>query len=179
MGTTGGASQGWADRLERVARLIPGIGRYQDREGLREVDKQVRIYLAEQLSTLGRMLERVEQRLTEAKRLDRLAGVDGLLRLLTTASDRIRTASYGFSGVFDLHKIRESELAALHAYDVRLLEGLSPLKERFEALADAAAADSGFSEALDAARTALDALGAALSERDHVARRLEAPPKSQ
>ncbi len=178
MATGSGASYGWADRLERMARLIPGIGRYQDREGLRETDKQVRVYLAEQLDGVARIVERAEQRLTEAKRLDRLGAVDGVLRVLTTARDRVRTASYGFSGVFDLHKIRESELAALHAYDVRLLEEVSPFTARLQALADAATADTGFSEALESARAALDAFGAALSERDRVAQRLS-PPRSQ
>lgn len=167
-----GGSYGWADRLERVARVIPGIGRYQDREGLRETDKQVRLYLAEQLAGLQRILERAQERLVNAKRLDRLTALDRLGRVLGTAADRIRTASYGFSGVFDLQKIRESELADLHAYDLRLLEEVPPLKARLQALADAATAEAGFSEALQAAQTALDALSDALSARERIARRL-------
>ncbi len=172
MATTGGGSYGWADRLERLARLIPGIGAYQDREGLRETDKRVRLHLAEQLSRLGRILERAEQRLTDARRLDRLAQVDRVARTVATATDRIRTASYGFSGVFDLRKIREAELGALHGYDVRLLEEVPRLKERLQAVADAATADIGFPEAVDAAQAVLEAFGVALDERDRVARRL-------
>jgi hypothetical protein len=172
MATAGGASYGWADRLERLARLIPGVGAYQDREGLRENDKRVRVYLVEQLAGLGRILERAEQRLTDAGRLDRLAQLDRVARTLATAMDRIRTASYGFSGVFDLQKIREAELAALHGYDVRLLEEVPRLTERLQAVADTAMPDVGFPEALAAAQASLEALGVALDERDRVARRL-------
>ncbi len=165
-------SYGWADRLERVAQIIPGVGGYQNREGLRETDKHVRLYLVEQLTGLARILERAQQRLTEARRLDRLTAVDRLARVLATATDRIRTASYGFSGVFDLHKIREAELAALLDYDVRLLEEVPRLKERLQAVADGAMGDAGFAEALDAAQATLDAFGLALDERDQVARGL-------
>jgi hypothetical protein len=167
-----GGSNGWADRLERVARLIPGIGRYQDREGLRETDKQVRLYLAEQLAGLQRILERVQTRLVEGKRLERLTVLDGVARALSTAADRIRTASYGFSGVFDLQKVRESELADLHAYDLRLLEEVPHLKARLQALADAATAEAGFGEAVQAAQAGVDALADALSERERIVRRL-------
>ncbi|MFB3819382.1 MAG: hypothetical protein ACE147_17115 [Candidatus Methylomirabilales bacterium] len=163
---------GWADRLERVARLIPGIGRYQDREGLRETDKRVRLYLAEQLAGLQRILERAQERLVDGKRLDRLTALDRVGRALSTAADRIRTASYGFSGVFDLQKVREGELADLHAYDVRLLEEVPKLKARLQALADAATAEAGFPEALQAAQAGVDALADALREREHIARRL-------
>ena len=96
---------GWAEGLERLSRLIPGVGHYQDREGLRETDKRVRVHLAEKLADLGRTLEETERRLTEAKRLDRLPALDRVARLLNTQADRIRFASYGFAGVFDLHKM--------------------------------------------------------------------------
>lgn len=165
-------SSGWADRLERVARLVPGIGRYQDREGLRETDKQVRLHLAETLVAAGRTLERAQERLVEARRLDRLTALDRVAKRLSTAADRIRTASYGFSGVFDLQKIRESELARLHGSDVRLLEQVPPLQTRLQEAAAAATADTGFAEAVAAAEAILDDFARALDEREHVARRL-------
>jgi hypothetical protein len=165
-------SYGWADRLERVARLVPGIGRYQDRDGLRETDKRVRLHLAEALVTAGRALERAQERLVEAKRLDRLVALDRLGKRLTTAADRIRTASYGFGGVFDLHKVRESELSSLHRYDLRLLEQVPSLDTRLEAVAAAVTADTGFPEAVAAAEALMDDFTRALDEREHVARRL-------
>jgi len=165
-------TKGWAERLERLARLIPGLGRYQDREGLRETDKCVRLYLVEQLARLLQVVERAQERAVEAQRLDRCTALERVTKPLGTAADRIRTASYGFSGVFDLHKIREVELADLHGYDLRLLEEIPHLRARLQVLADVATAEAGFGEALDAARAAVDGLAHALDEREHIARRL-------
>ena len=120
------AGWGWAERFERLAQLVPGLGRYQDREGLRETDKQVRSYLADQLADLGRILEGAPARLAESKRLERLPALDRLARRLAALSDRVRYASYGFIGVFDFAKIREAELSSLHRFDLNLLDAIDP-----------------------------------------------------
>jgi len=36
--------------------------------------------------------------------------------------DRVRTASYGYAGLFDAIKIKEEELSAIYQYDAALLE---------------------------------------------------------
>jgi hypothetical protein len=118
------------------------------------------------------VLERAQERLVDAKRLDRLVALDRLGKRLTTAADRIRTASYGFSGVFDLHKVRESELSSLHRFDLRLLEQVPSLDARLQAVAAAATADTGFPEAVAATEALMDDFTRALDEREHVARRL-------
>ena len=168
-----GEASGWAERLEGLARHIPGLGRYQDREGLRETDKQVRIYLADLLAGLSRIVEGAQRRLTEAGRLDRLPALDRVARLLGTLADRIRFASYGFAGVFDLHKIRETELAALHRFDLTLVEAVPRLRAPVQALADAAFDEGAFPQALRAVEAALQGFEQTLAERDRLARGLE------
>jgi len=163
---------GWAERLERLARLVPGVGTYQDREGLREADKRVRTYLAELLVNLGRGLEPTQQRLTEARQLDRLPALDRIGRQVSTLADRARLASYGFAGVFALHKVREREITLLHEFDVRLLEEIPRLESSIRALAEAAGQEDGFSEAAQAADDVLWRFKQGLDERDKLARGL-------
>jgi hypothetical protein len=173
MGQSGsGAVGGWADRLERLARIIPGIGAYQDREGLREMDKRVRTRLGELLARLARELEPAQRLLAEGGRLDRLPALDRIGRRASTLADRVRFASYGFAGVFDLHKIRERELAALHDLDLELLEEIQRLQSRVRALAEAAAQEGGFPQALQAAEEGLRGFEDRLEERDRLARGL-------
>jgi len=46
--------------------------------------------------------------------------------------DRVRTASYGYAGIFDAIKIKEDELAKVYEYDAGLLE----LSERVRSAID-------------------------------------------
>lgn len=165
-------SPGWAEWLERLARVIPGVARYQDRGGLRETDKQVRVLLADRLGEFNRILEGAARRLTEAKRLDRLPALDQVARRVNTLADRIRYASYGFAGVFDLHKIRETQLAALHRFDLDLMETVPRLRQPLMALAEAATGEAGFPQALQAVEAALQDFENRLADRETVARSL-------
>mgnify|MGYP000953624267 CR=1 FL=1 len=165
-------SGGWADRLERLARFIPGLGRYQDREGLREVDRQVRTLMAHELVGLCRVLEGAQQQLADLHRLEALPALDRINRRLATLADRIRFASYGFAGLFDLHKIRETELAALHRFDLALLEQVPLLRDALQQLAAAAREGEDLAERLAATEQAVDRVEGAMEERDRLARGL-------
>jgi len=165
-------ASGWAEGLERLARLIPGIGRYQDREGLRETDKRVRVHLADLLADLSRTVEGAERRLADANAPDRLPALDRVARLLNTLADRIRLASYGFAGVFDLHKIRERELAALHRFDAGLVGTISRLRAPVRTLADKTTDATAFPQALQVVEVGLQEFERTLAERDRVARGL-------
>jgi hypothetical protein len=164
---------GWAEGLERLARLIPGVGRYQDREGLRETDKRVRAHLAGMLADLAGTVEDATRRLTEAGHLDRLSALDRVARLLNTLADRIRFAAYGFAGVFDLHKIREKELAAIHRFDLGLVEAISGLRQPLQVMADRVSEEPAFPQAMQAVEARLEELKRTLAERDRLLRGLE------
>jgi len=163
---------GWAERVERVARLVPGVAQYQDREGLRETDKQVRVYVAELLGGVARDLEPAEQRLTDGGKLDRLPALDRIGRRIGMLADRVRLASYGFTGVFALHKIRERELASLHDFDARLVETVPGLQAAVREVAEKADQDAGFAEAMRGAEEALQRVERTLEERERLARGL-------
>jgi hypothetical protein len=163
---------GWAERMDRLVRRIPGLGRYQDREGLREADKRVRTYLAELLADLGREIEPAQRLLAEAGRLDRLPSLDRIGRQVATLADRIRFASYGFAGVFAAHAIRERELVGLHDFDLRLIEEIPRLQSRVRALAETAGQEQGFAEALQAAEAGVRQCEQTVDERDRLARGL-------
>ncbi len=165
-------SPGWAEWLERLARVIPGVARYQDREGLRETDKKVRVLLADRLGEFNRILEGAARRLTEARRLDRLPALDQVARRVSTLADRIRYASYGFAGVFDLHKIREIQLAALHRFDLDLMETVPRLRQPLMALAEAATGEAAFPQALQAVEAAVQDFENRLADRETLARSL-------
>ena len=43
-----------AELLEKIVRIVPGVGHYQDKEKIRHWDKELRLYIAGRLETLRR-----------------------------------------------------------------------------------------------------------------------------
>ena len=165
------ASEGWAERVERLARVIPGVAAYEDREGLRDTDKRVRVFVADLLANVARVLEPAQRSLADTGRLDRLSDLDRLGRLLATLADRVRFASYGFSGVFAQQKIREAELYGLHDFDLRLVQEIPDLRRNVQAVAQAADSEE-FAGLVRTAEESLRGLEGLLEARDTLARGL-------
>jgi hypothetical protein len=125
--------------LERIAAKIPGIKGYLDRELRRDVDKMQREWLAGQLDR-GRGL--VQEHIREWSRTGNLANLDlasSLDKALDRLANRIRHADYGYTGFFDVVKIRESELDRLYEFDLNLMSVVEDLALRIESLPGTAA----------------------------------------
>lgn len=125
--------------LERIAAKIPGIKGYLDRELRRDVDKMQREWLAGQLDR-GR--GSVQEHIREWSRTGNLANLDlasSLDKALDRLANRIRHAEYGYTGFFDVVKIRESELDRLYEFDLNLMSVVEDLALRIESLPGTAA----------------------------------------
>jgi len=125
--------------LERIAAKIPGIKGYIDRELRRDVDKMQRDWLAQQLDR-GR--GSVQEQIRVWSRTGNLANLDlasSLDKALDRLANRIRHADYGYTGFFDVVKIRESELDRLYEFDLGLMDTVEDLALRIESLPGTAA----------------------------------------
>jgi hypothetical protein len=106
--------------LERLLKGLPGISGYVDKELRRDADKRLRELLALQLTEQKQALFTIQKQLLSSGGLRWLDDVDQVIQKLQTLTDRIRTASYGYAGLFDAVKIGEDQLAALHQFDADL-----------------------------------------------------------
>jgi hypothetical protein len=125
--------------LERIAAKIPGIKGYLDRELRRDVDKMQREWLAHQLDR-GR--GSVQEHIREWSRSGELANLDlasSLDKALDRLANRVRHADYGYTGFFDVVKIREAELDRLYEFDLNLMTVVEDLALRIESLPSTAA----------------------------------------
>lgn len=129
-----GTREGLANKLEHLARLVPGIGSYQDKERRRDADKRLRTTLADGLDSARKAVEDLIAKMQAGAHFDHLDTLGGLERKLHQAADSIRFASYGYSGVFDAVKIDEAKLDALYAFDIALAELVSAVQEAAEGL---------------------------------------------
>jgi hypothetical protein len=135
--------------LERLLKGLPGISGYVDRELRRDADKRLRNAIADQLEEQKRALLDLQKKLLGGGGLSLLGDVDSAVTKLQLLIDRIRTASYGYAGLFDAVRIREEQLKALHSFDVALAGRVVAVEERVKALAAAVSDKANFQSASD------------------------------
>lgn len=116
-----------AKKLEKLARIIPGIAGYQDREKMRDSDKRIRIHLSEKIESTKDLIEQVKQYLTEKKKLQLLSPLDQFTRRLDRMRDSIKYASYGYRGIFDQEQADLEALDKIYSFDLSLIEQVEGL----------------------------------------------------
>lgn len=124
--------------IERLLKGLPGIKGYVDKELRRDADKRVRDLIAQELDVQKQELLAVQRMLLEGGGLMWLDNIDQAVQKLQTLSDRIKTASYGYAGLFDPVKVREEQLDALHRFDQAMANRTVDVKMAILALRQAA-----------------------------------------
>lgn len=153
--------------LERLILGLPGIKDYREKEMRRGADRRLRQTLADRLSGAKEELLRVQNALLSNGGLRHMSDVEREVVHLQTLTDRIRTASYGYSGLFDAVKVGDDELRALHKFDVALAGRVLGVQTAIESLQEAVKSDgaddgsvstklSELSEVIRETTTALD-----------------------
>ncbi len=117
-----------AEVLEKISRIVPGVGHYQDKEKIRHWDKELRLQIAGKLEALRRSVEDLTRDMAEAGDLKPLKGLNDINNKLDRVRDKIKFASYGYAGIFDPHKIREPELLKHYEFDLQLAESTDALE---------------------------------------------------
>ncbi len=115
--------------LERLLKGLPGIEGYVDKELRRDADKRLRELLATQMNEQKQQLFAIQKQLLSNGGLRWLDDVDQVIQKLQTLTDRIKTASYGYAGLFDAVKIGEEQLAVLHQFDLDLAHHVAKIDE--------------------------------------------------
>jgi hypothetical protein len=125
-----GTKEKLAKILTKTARILPGIGSYQDKESARESDKKLRDYLSGQLARYLNAIEKLKADLSRRGSLSFLKDLDDISRQIDKLSRTIRYASRGYAGVFASYQADEKALSDLFEFDRSLkgeIAGLAPL----------------------------------------------------
>jgi hypothetical protein len=154
--------------LHKIAGIVPGFNGYMDRERRRDADKLLRTYLAHQYSGQRDRLNRVQQGLLRSGQLTGISDVDRLAGVLQRFIDRLSTATYGYSGLFDPVKIEAQDLDQLYTFDMALTGGVDEVSSAIAAIEAALASESAKTD-VPAARShlssVLDDLNLRLNQR--------------
>ena len=114
--------KGGQDIFKKLLSYVPGFSGYVERTNRRAADKLLRDQVALKYSELVARTSSLQKDIADAGQLDFLDDVDSIGLKLRTFSDRIKNASYGYSGFFDTVKINEKELTQLYTFDAAFFE---------------------------------------------------------
>ncbi|HEX5506546.1 MAG TPA: DUF4178 domain-containing protein [Thermomicrobiales bacterium] len=117
---------------------IPGYAGYRNKESRRDDDKRLRESLAAEYNQLAGRLTAVQGDLARGGKLSEIGTIEQLERALRLFVDRLRTASYGYAGLFSDHPVEERALDQLQAFDRALGDGVDQVRAGVEALESAA-----------------------------------------
>ena len=110
------------DIFKKILSKIPGFSGYIERQNRRASDKLLREFIAGHFEQLWRRISGVQQDLINQGNIEYVDDLETSAIKLRQFIDRVRTASYGYSGFFDAVKINQEELAQVSKYDYSLLQ---------------------------------------------------------
>lgn len=113
---------------------IPGYEGYRDKENRRDADKKVRESVASALQTQVDTLTRYNAELSKARDFESLAAIEPAIGQIRLLADRVRSASYGYGGIFSENSIDEHALEQLRLFDSALLREVDALASEVNTL---------------------------------------------
>jgi hypothetical protein len=119
---------------ERIAAALPGFRGYKEKEIRRESDKLIRNHLALKLTKDKDNVRSISQRIADKRYMDIFPDIDRLVAKMDRVTEKISHASYGYSGFFDIVKIKEENLDRMIAYDNQLLDEVNALTDSIDAV---------------------------------------------
>lgn len=118
---------------ERIAAALPGFRGYKEKELRRESDKLIRNHIYMKLAKAKDDLKSIFQKITDRRYLDILPDMDRLTAKMDRITQKINHASYGYSGFFDVVKVKEENLDRMIAFDNQLIDNVNALTAAVDA----------------------------------------------
>ncbi|HEV2128316.1 MAG TPA: hypothetical protein VGR22_06845 [Thermomicrobiales bacterium] len=154
-----------ASRVENLLNRVPGYTGYRQKESMRDDDRRLREQIARELQQSISDLTRIGSKLAASRQLDRISAAEDTVSRLRHLESRVRTASYGYGGIFSDRDVNEHALAQIRQFDVAFQERVAGLTESVSAVASA---DSFDPSALEGIRREIDTLNTLFDMRTDV-----------
>lgn len=120
--------------LEKILHKLPGFKGYYERELRRDSDRLQREFVLKQQRKVKTGMNKVIQAAARAKDFNLLREYDLFVREIDRSIGTLRYADQGYSGFFDLVKIREPELDKVYEQDALAIEAAETFVAEFKKL---------------------------------------------
>lgn len=121
-------------RITNLLHEVPGYSGYRDKESRRDEDKRLRDAIALDVRNLVDTLTRYNSELAAERDFESLNRLEDVVNSLRLLGDRIRTASYGYGGIFADVDVNESALDQLRQFDLALERDVTNLEQELSTL---------------------------------------------
>lgn len=152
--------------IERLLKGLPGISGYVDKDLRRNADYRVRQLVADELERSKAGLLDIQNKLLRAGGLTWLDDIDLAVSKVQTLADRVKTASYGYAGIFDAVRIRADALNALHRFDTALLGEVAKIETSIASLRESMADKAAVGSLVDSVITSVSELTMMFDRRE-------------
>jgi len=129
--------------LETLAKKLPGYKGYKEKELRREADKLLRTQVADELDDQRKRLSELQVQLISLAQIEFLDDVERAVMKLQLLIDRLKTASYGYAGLFDAIKVKEVQLDTLYEFDSKMLDLVDQIAAEVDKVTSAITANEG------------------------------------
>ncbi len=140
--------QGADDLLGKIRSTLADFVGYVDRDQRRQSDKLLRRAVADRYEEQWSRISSLQRDLISDGRLEWIDDLEAAALKIRAFIDRVRTAAYGYAGLFDHVRIGSEELEKLYALDYVLLERVNELREAVDEV-EAAMEGEGLEEAVE------------------------------
>lgn len=110
------------DPFKKILAKVPGFGGYIERQTRRDSDKLIRETIFQRFRELESRVSAMQREFISHGEIQYVDDLEATAIKLRTFADRIRTATRGYSSLFEAVKINEAELAMLYEYDAAMLD---------------------------------------------------------
>ncbi len=108
--------------FKKILSKLPGFKGYVEREERRNADKLLRDAIAQKFEALWQRISALQKDAISNGDLEIVDDLESGALKIRQFIDRVKTASYGYSGFFDVINIETEELNEIYKYDLVLLE---------------------------------------------------------
>jgi len=154
--------------LEKLTDFIPGWSGYQKRQTSRKADQLLRQTLADKLAGQRRNLDTAQKELINCGKIELVDDIGSAVTQLQTFIDRVRLASYGYSGLFDAAKVNEAELEQMYNFDAALFEYVDRLDAASSRLRQAIPTGEGLVETIRIVQDICREANSTFGQREHL-----------
>jgi hypothetical protein len=158
--------------LEKIKRYIPGYDGYVNRDNSRELDTILRNTLATNLDNDKLKIKNIMTHLNSTGKLFEAVGIDKIDKKLENAIAKLKSAARGYSGAFDVVKIKDEKLTQIYNFDAALLDEVNEINNSFTELETVVKSNTDFKDNIEKVSRLIDNLLVQFDEREGILRNL-------